>query len=200
LPLSLAAAATKGGDDGLLYGLVVVDSPIAAAAAAAAAAVATKGDGGGLVGVALPPTSALGEMEQYQGLLEACRSGDESKISSLVQAGASLEKLRTCLGFFPFDVAAERGDEQMAKFFVSEGTHVDVTMRVECQQELTALHLACVGGKTDVARVLIDGGCDVNKGDAGVQQVTPLFRRPLPKARPRGGQTLTPSWRRHRID
>ena len=52
-------------------------------------------------------------------------------------------------------------------------------MRVECQQELTALFLACVGGKImDVApsRVLIDGGCDVNKGDTGVQQVTPLFR------------------------
>ena len=42
---------------------------------------------------------------------------DESKISSLVQAGALLKKLCVVFGFYPLHEAAERGDERMAKLY-----------------------------------------------------------------------------------
>jgi hypothetical protein len=79
-----------------------------------------------------------GEMEQYHGRWKLAGAATNPKFQ--VSGAASLENLRTCLGFFPLHVAAERGNEQMTKFFVSEGAHVDVTvtMRVELECQLSS--------------------------------------------------------------
>jgi ankyrin repeat protein len=100
-------------------------------------------------------------------LLEAYRLGDADAVSRLVRAGASFDVLSAVFGFYPLHEAAKIGSERTAKFFVEEGAGLDTTMKTGTDKyadDVTPLYLACDNGNLGVARVLINGGCDVNKG------------------------------------
>lgn len=68
----------------------------------------------------------------------------------------------------PLQIAASKGNLQMASILAAAGAQVDT----KTETGRTALHFAAVGGYSDVVRFLIDKGADINVRD--VHGVSPL--------------------------
>jgi ankyrin repeat protein len=79
-------------------------------------------------------------------------------------------------------VAAERGNDEVVKLLLSKNHPVDdVCERKGRDIMVTALHLACYNGRTETAKVLIEGGANINQSGTWIESLYLTAKKPTLK-------------------
>ena len=126
-------------------------------------------------------------------LVWACQGGDKATVDMLLQLNADVNKQTQCAdGLTPLYVACEDGDMELVKMLLSKGAYVDTQVRLnkmsplhiairnghvkivetllQCEADVdvvsntgTPLYEAVSQGTTQVAKMLLERGANVNK-------------------------------------
>jgi ankyrin repeat protein len=100
-------------------------------------------------------------------IYEAAAIGDTERAAELLREDSALLESCSPEGFTPLALAAHFGHLQTAEFLISEGADLNSVSKHTLQ--ITPLLTALFGRKTEMGKLLIDRGADVNarRGGAG---------------------------------
>lgn len=90
-------------------------------------------------------------------LLDAAKNGDESRVRSLLAAGAD-PNARGADGWAPLHYAASRGSEDLVNFLIASGAEADL----RSEDGLSPLHRAATRESENVVKALLAAGADPN--------------------------------------
>jgi RNA polymerase sigma factor (sigma-70 family) len=93
-------------------------------------------------------------------IYEAAAIGKTARVAELVNTDRALLDSFSPEGFTPFALAAHFGHLTTAEFLLTQGANINAVSKNELQ--VTALHAALFGQKTEIARWLIEKGADIN--------------------------------------
>lgn len=92
-----------------------------------------------------------------QNVYDAAREGDTIALLKCYQLNADTINSSNDHGFTPLILATYRNQVECVKWLINKGANVNLS-----SPEGIALHGACFKGNTDIARILIDAGSNVN--------------------------------------
>jgi ankyrin repeat protein len=95
----------------------------------------------------------------------AAKSGDTDEVAALLSMDNRLTRTFDADGWSPLHLAAHYGHADMVEILLHNNAPVD--LRSTNAMANTALHAALAGRQTRVAKILIDGGADVNARQHG---------------------------------
>ena len=115
----------------------------------------------------------------------AAERGHITTMELLLRRAANIES-RTISGDTPLVCAARGGNIHAVKLLLDHGAHIDNSL-VDSRTSATAITHAIYGGSTDVTRLLLEGGADVNFRDIEAHGGTLLHV--VSRNQPGGSQT-----------
>jgi cytochrome c len=121
----------------------------------------------------------------------AAGTGNETMVLQLVERGAGLNVARESDGYTPLHVAAQAGRAKVVRLLLDRGA--DVNLLTHGRTGASALHLAEVRGRTEVAQML-------RKGGATAPPVEPVASLMAAASAERGRSVASSCTRCHAID
>ena len=97
-------------------------------------------------------------------IFEAAATGQTKRVSALIQRDASLANAFSPDGFMPLGLAVFFGHPETVEVLLAAGAEVNVATREK--MKVTPLHSAAAARQTDIARMLIARGANVNAAQA----------------------------------
>jgi ankyrin repeat protein len=105
------------------------------------------------------------EHEDHDDILSAARAGDEDEVAAVLSIDNRLTRVVDADGWTPLHLAAHYDHARVVTTLLAN--NADVHVRSQNAMRNQPLHAAAAGMATKSARVLLDGGADVNATQAG---------------------------------
>ena len=105
------------------------------------------------------------EHEDHENILTAARAGDEDEVAAVLSIDNRLTRAVDADGWTPLHLAAHYDHAAVVTTLLAN--NADVNARSQNAMKNQPLHAAAAGRATKAARVLIDGGAEVNATQAG---------------------------------
>ena len=95
----------------------------------------------------------------------AAKAGDTDEVAALLAMDSRLTRTHDADGWTPLHLAAHYGHLETVAVLLHNNAPVDI--RSTNSMANTALHAALAGRRNDIAKMLVDGGADVNARQHG---------------------------------